>query len=69
MKFSDFVAKMNETLKQCPEWGCLEVVSTDEQCAHTQLYGFVHRETVDDWPTEYCIDECLNGATEFVRIS
>ncbi len=69
MKFSDFVCAMKNALEMSPEIGELEVFATDGQCAHTELSGFVFREKVDEWPTEFCIDECLNGAGEFVRIS
>ena len=70
MIFKDFVRCMQEALAKDPTLGDLFVVSTDDQCAHNELNGYVLREAVDGWPTEYCIDETLpEGATEFVRIS
>ena len=65
--FKQVVDALVAELAAHPELADLPCVHTDDQCLHTEIYGFVFAETSDDWPDEFCLQDDINGA--FVRIA
>jgi hypothetical protein len=66
--FGEHVAKLTAALAEHPDGAHLPVVSTDDQCAHSEPRG-PHLQELARWPTEYCLDEYLpEGTTQFVQV-
>lgn len=65
----EVLERINQAVAKDPSLLDLECFATDNQCAHIELSGHTFRESLDFWPSEYCIEDSLpHGATAFVRI-
>lgn len=65
----EVLKSFNDAAEKDPSLLELPVVFADAQCAHYEVSGYVFSETVEDWPSEYCIADDLGDVTEFVRLS